>query len=96
MKAMKITTVAASLLLATAIPASAGHYGGGGANWGAAIGGGVLGGLIGAALAPQPQTIIVTPTPPPLPQIFLWCPTLAKWYGEVAACPMEWRPVQMR
>jgi hypothetical protein len=39
---MKIAIVATSLLLATAIPATAGHYGGdGGTNWGAVVGAGI-------------------------------------------------------
>ena len=43
---MKIAIVATSLLLATAIPATAGHYGGGGdTNWGAVAGAGILGAL---------------------------------------------------
>ena len=53
---MKIAIVATSLLLATAIPATAGHYGGdGGTNWGAVAGAGILGALLGAAAAPQQQ-----------------------------------------
>ena len=71
---MKIAIVATSLLLATAIPATAGHYGGdGGTNWGAVVGAGILGALLGAAAVPQPQpqqTIIVTPSPAP-PTIYL-------------------------
>ena len=41
---MKITIIAASLLLATPIPVTAGHYsGGGGPGWGAVAGAGILG-----------------------------------------------------
>ena len=55
---MKIAIVATSLLLATAIPATAGHYGGdGGTNWGAVAGAGILGALLGAAAVPQPQQL---------------------------------------
>jgi hypothetical protein len=66
MNSMKIAIVATSLLLATAIPASAGNYGGGGTNWGAIAGAGILGGLLGAAAAPQqqPQIIVVVPPQP--------------------------------
>ena len=59
---MKIAIVATSLLLATAIPATAGHYGGdGGTNWGAVVGAGIL----GAATAPTPQPQIIVVVPPP-------------------------------
>ena len=91
--AMKIAIVATSLLLATAIPATAGHYGGdGGTNWGAVVGAGILGGILGAATAPapQPQIIVVVPPPsqpayavpeptyvsPPPSQRHWWCPAL--------------------
>ena len=62
---MKIAIVAASLLLATAMPATAGHYGGGGGpDWGAVAGAGILGALLGAAAAPQPQPQIIIVVPP--------------------------------
>jgi hypothetical protein len=95
----KIAIVATSLLLATAIPATAGHYGGGGdPNWGAVAGAGILGALLGAAAAPQPQaqqTIIVTPSPAS-PTIYLWCAPLARFYGQIATCPAQWQPVQVQ
>ena len=55
---MKNAIVAASLLLATAMPATAGHYGGdSGTNWGAVAGAGILGGLLGAASQPALRRI---------------------------------------
>ena len=96
---MKIAIVATSLLLATAIPTTAGHYGGdGGTNWGAVAGAGILGALLGAAAVPQPQpqqTIIVTPSPAP-PTIYLWCAPLGRFYGQIATCPGQWQPVQVQ
>jgi hypothetical protein len=96
---MEIAIVATSLLLATAIPATAGHYGGdGGTNWGAVAGAGILGALLGAAAVPQPQpqqTIIVTPSPAP-PTIYLWCAPLGRFYGQIATCPGQWQPVQVQ
>ena len=80
---MKIAIVAASLLLATAMPATAGHYGGGGGpDWGAVAGAGILGALLGAATVPQPQPqiIVVVPQPaPPLPS-----------YSPPTSSPMWW------
>ncbi len=61
----KIAIVATSLLLATAMPATAGHYGGGGGtDWGAVAGAGILGALLGAATVPQPQPQIIIVVPP--------------------------------
>ena len=95
---MKIAIVASSLLLATALPATAGHYSGsGGPGWGAVAGAGILGALLGAATAePQPQqTIIVTP-PAVAPTLFLWCAPLARFYGQIATCPVQWQPIQVQ
>ena len=53
------------LLFTIATPASAGDRGGG-TNWGAVVGAGILGGIIGGATAPAPQQqiIIVVPSQP--------------------------------
>jgi hypothetical protein len=98
---MKIAIVAASLLLATAMPATAGHYGGGGGpDWGAVAGAGILGALLGAATVPQPQPqiIVVVPQPaPPLPSYspptsspMWWCGASRRWYPDVFACAVPW------
>ena len=102
---MKIAIVATSLLLATAIPATAGHYGGdGGTNWGAVAGAGILGALLGAASVPQqqPQIIVVVPQPyvpqppqptyvsPPTSQRIWWCRTSQRWYPDVGSCADGW------
>ena len=94
---MKITIIAASLLLAAPIPATAGHYSGsGGPGWGAVAGAGILGALLGSAGTSQPQqTIIVTPAPAP-PALLLWCAPLARFYGQIPTCPAQWQPVQVR
>ena len=61
---MKIAIVATSLLLATAIPATAGHYGGdGGTNWGAVAGAGILADL---CIATPVTTALVVPHLSPL------------------------------
>ncbi len=97
----KIAIVVTSLLLATAMPATAGHYGaGGGTDWGAVAGAGILGALLGAAAAPQPQPqiIVVVPQPaPPLPSYspptsspMWWCSASRRWYPDVFACAVPW------
>ena len=90
---MKIAIVATSLLLATAMPATAGHYGGGGTDWGAVAGAGILGALLGAAAAPQqqPQIIVVVPPQPvyvvpPQPVYAAPAPTYASPSGRPAWC----------
>ena len=90
---MKIAIVATSLLLATAIPATAGHYGGdGGTNWGAVAGAGILGALLGAAAVPQPQPQIIVVTPSPT---ILWCAPLGRFYGQVGdTCPAPWQQLR--
>jgi hypothetical protein len=90
------------LLFTIATPASAGDRSGG-TNWGAVVGAGVLGGIIGSATAPAPQQqiIIVVPpaaapapgpvyvSPPPEQRIW-WCRTSQRWYPEVQACSVNW------
>ena len=54
------------LLFTISAPASADDRGG--TNWGAVVGAGILGGIIGGATAPAPQQVIVVPqapSPPP-------------------------------
>ncbi len=89
----KIAIVATSVLLATAMPATAGHYGGGGGtDWGAVAGAGILGALLGAAAAPQPQPqiIVVVPQPvyvvPPQPVYAAPAPAYAPPSGRPAWC----------
>jgi hypothetical protein len=98
---MKIAIVATSLLLATAIPAFAGHYGSGGdTNWGAVAGAGILGALLGAAsqptvlVAPPPQVIIVVPPAPstvaPLSERPAWCSGAGRvWRSASRMCVFE-------
>jgi len=102
---MKIAIVATSLLLATAMPATAGHYGGGGGpDWGAVAGAGILGALLGAATSPQPQPqiiVVVPPQPvyappaptyvsPPPSQRIWWCRISQRWYPDVGSCADGW------
>jgi hypothetical protein len=91
---MKIAIVATSMLLATAMPATAGHYGGGaGPDWGAVGGAGILGALFGAATVPQPQPQIIVVVPqqpvyivPPQPVYASPAPTYAPPSGRPAWC----------
>lgn len=101
---IRATALAVSLLggaFTISIPASAGDRGGG-TNWGAVAGAGILGGILGSALtpAPQPQQIIVVvpqapqpaPAPPPPPQpprFSLSCG--GQWYPIVKTCASKWQ-----
>jgi hypothetical protein len=103
--AMKTAIIASVLLLAIPAPAFAGCRGsncGGGTDWGAAVGAGILGGVVGSALAPTPQQQIIVIVPsapatpevappiPPLPaQVALWCG--ARQYPAAKTCPEPWR-----
>lgn len=91
-KLLTCAAIAASLLTT---PASAGGYSGG-TNWGAVAGAGILGGLLGSALAqqpqPQPQIIVIQPAPvyvPPPTRVW-WCPASRGWYPDVPTCAVPW------
>jgi hypothetical protein len=85
------------LLFTIATPATAGDRGGG-TNWGAVVGAGILGGIIGGATAPAPQQVIVVPqapSPPPANVIVVVPPgdqvpsqaqmQAQKWHDALAA-----------
>jgi hypothetical protein len=86
----------ASLYFTTPIPASAGSANQG-PGWGAVVGAGILGGIIGGATAPPPQQIIVVPerqAPPPANIIVVVPPgyqppqaqtQAQKWHDALAA-----------
>jgi len=85
------------LLFTIATPASAGDRGGG-TNWGAVVGAGILGGIIGGATAPAPQQqiiVVIPPSPPayvspPPAQRIWWCRTSQRWYPDVLDCAVPW------
>jgi hypothetical protein len=74
----KTAIVASVVLLAIPAAASAGcrYNCGGGTDWGAAVGAGILGGVVGSALAPAPQQqqIIVVPAQPSPPPTVIIVP----------------------
>jgi hypothetical protein len=63
---IRITVLATVLLLATPISASAGSANQG-PGWGAVVGAGILGGIIGGATAPAPQQQIIVVVPQAAP-----------------------------
>src|SRR5438067_13639638 len=95
----KTAIVAIVLLLGISIPASAGSGSNSGStNWGAVAGAGILGGIVGGALAPAPQQqIIVVPAQPaPSANVIVVVPPgyqapsqaqvqAQKWQGALAA-----------
>src|SRR5258708_1859825 len=102
---IKIKVLAAVLLLATPISASAGGATKG-PGWGAVAGAGILGGIIGAASAPQPQPqqpviVIIQPAAPappapappavaPQPDRVWWCASSRQWFPAIQTCRSGW------
>ncbi len=74
-----------ALAVAASTPALAGHgwNGGNGNNFGAYVGAGILGGILGATIAPQPQPyIVVVPQPTYAPG---FAPTYAPGFAPTYA-----------